>query len=87
MHLHLVFVTQYCPAVLSERAIQDLRQIFTDVCEHFETQLIECDGEDEHVHLLVNYPPNVALAKPVNCLQTGQLLKGCIQPALAEYST
>jgi REP element-mobilizing transposase RayT len=27
------------------------------VCSDFESQLVEFDGEDDHVHLLVNYPP------------------------------
>ena len=28
-------------------------QIFADVCPDFEAELIEFDGEDDHVHLLV----------------------------------
>ena len=69
IHVHLVFVTKYRRDVLSEPAIQDLRKIFADVCESFEAQLIECDGEDDHVHLLVNYPPKVALSRLVNSLK------------------
>ena len=28
----------------------------------FESQLVEFDGEDDYVHLLVNYPPKIAVA-------------------------
>jgi putative transposase len=69
LHVHLVFVTKYRRNVLSEYAIRDLRVIFDKICENFEAQLIECNGEDDHVHLLVNYPPKVALSKLVNSLK------------------
>ncbi|UVO30197.1 IS200/IS605 family transposase [Bradyrhizobium arachidis] len=69
LHAHLVFVTKCRRGVLSERAIRDLRSIFAKVCRDFEAELIECDGEDDHVHLLVNYPPKVALSKLVNSLK------------------
>lgn len=68
-HAHLVFVTKYRRDVLSELAIRDLRAIFTKVCNDFEAELIECNGEDDHVHLLVVYPPKVALSKLVNSLK------------------
>ena len=39
------------------------------VCTDFEAELVEFDGEDDHVHLLVNYPPKVAVSKLVNSLK------------------
>jgi putative transposase len=69
LHAHLVFVTKYRRDVLSELAIRDLRAIFAKVCGDFEAELIECNGEDDHVHLIVVYPPKVALSKLVNSLK------------------
>ncbi len=69
LHVHLVFVTKYRRNVLSELAIRDLKDIFAKVCTDFEAQLIECGGEHDHVHLLINYPPKVALSKLVNSLK------------------
>lgn len=40
-----------------------------DVCADFETELAEFNGENNHVHLLVNLPPKVALSKLVNSLK------------------
>ena len=40
-----------------------------NVCADFEVQLIEMDGEDDHVHLLVEYPPKVAVSNRVNSLK------------------
>ncbi|WP_433512021.1 IS200/IS605 family transposase [Nonomuraea sp. CA-143628] len=40
-----------------------------DVSADFETGLTEFNGEDNHVHLLVTFPPKVALSKLVNSLK------------------
>lgn len=69
MHVHLVFVTKYRRGVFTKEAIDDLRGILANVCLDFESDLIEFDGEDDHVHLLVNYPPKVAVSKLVNSLK------------------
>lgn len=69
LHAHLVFVTKYRRHVFTQAIIQDMRTIFAKVCADFEAQLIECDGEDDHVHLLVNYPPKVSVSRLVNSLK------------------
>lgn len=69
LHVHLVFVTKYRRGVLSRPAVEDLRHVFAKVCHDFEAELVECDGEDDHVHLLVNYPPKVPLSRLVNSLK------------------
>ena len=40
-----------------------------DVCAGFETEKAEFNGAANHVHLLVNFPPKVALSKLVNSLK------------------
>ena len=67
MHVHLVFVTKY-RRVLTKAAFDDLREIFAKVCQDLEAELVQFDGEDDHVHLLVNYPPKLAVSTLVNSL-------------------
>jgi len=69
MHVHLVFVTIYRRGVFTKAILDDLRGIFAKVCADFEAELVEFDGEDDHVHLLVNYPPKVAVSTLVNSLK------------------
>ena len=69
MHVHLVFVTKYRRDVFTKEILDDLRPIFASVCSDFESELIEFEGEDDHVHLLVNYPTKVAVSKLVNSLK------------------
>ena len=40
-----------------------------DVCEDFGCELAEFNGESDHVHLLVNFPPTVAISRLVNSLK------------------
>jgi len=69
MHVHLVFVTKYRRKVFTNTILNNLKQIFSEVCDDFESELIEFDGENDHVHLLVNYPPKVSVSKLVNSLK------------------
>jgi putative transposase len=50
-------------------AINRLRVLFSKVCTDFEAELVQMDGEDNHVHLLVKYPPKVAVSNLVNSLK------------------
>ncbi len=69
MHVHLVFVTKYRRGVFTKEILDELHLIFASVCIDFEADLVEFDGEDDHVHLLVNYPPKVTISKLVNSLK------------------
>lgn len=69
LHVHLVFVTKYRRDVFSKDILDDMRGIFERVCVDFESTLVEFDGEDDHVHLLVNYPPKVSVSSLVNSLK------------------
>lgn len=69
MHVHLVFVAKYRRKVFDGDAIDRMRRMFGKVCEDMEASLIEMDGEDNHVHLLVEYPPKLAVSVLVNSLK------------------
>ena len=69
MHVHLVFVTKYRRDVFTKEILDDMCGILANVCRDFESELVEFDGEDDHVHLLVNYPPKVSVSSLVNSLK------------------
>lgn len=77
LHIHLVFVSKYRKKVFTQTILNELKSIFSKVCTDFESELIEFDGETEHVHLLVDYPPKVSVSKLVNSLKgvSSRLLK------------
>ena len=69
LHVHLVFVAKYRRTVFDRAALDALRDLFAGVCQKFETRLVEMDGERDHVHLLIEYPPTVSVSSLVNSLK------------------
>ncbi|MEO3792282.1 IS200/IS605 family transposase [Nonomuraea sp. B10E15] len=69
LHAHLVFVTKYRRGAFTDPMLVRCEQIMREVCADFEAELREFNGADDHVHLLVHYPPKVALSKLVNSLK------------------
>ena len=69
MHVHLVFVAKYRRKTFTQEVLDALERIFSDVCAKFGAQLVKCSGENDHVHLLVNYAPKVAVSHLVNSLK------------------
>lgn len=69
LHVHLVFVTKYRRRVFTKAILDDLRNVFTRICSDFEAELVEFDGEEDHVHLLVTYPPKMTISHLVNSLK------------------
>jgi REP-associated tyrosine transposase len=69
LHVHLVFVAKYRKKVFSKIHYDAMKAIFSEVCRDFESELVEIDGESDHVHLLINYPPKISVASLVNSLK------------------
>lgn len=69
MHVHLVFVVKYRCDLFSSDILAELNEIFSKVCGDFEAKLIEFEGEEDYVHLLIEYPPKVAISRLVNSLK------------------
>ena len=69
LHVHLVFVTKYRHDVFTSEHLTALEHVFADVCRSFDCRLEEFNGETDHVHLLISFPPTVELSRLVNSLK------------------
>jgi putative transposase len=69
LHVRLVFVTKYRRGVLDEAMLRCCEDAMRKVCGDFGAELREFNGEDDHVHLLVEYPPKVPVSALVNSLK------------------
>jgi putative transposase len=69
LNAHLVFIPKYRRKVITARVFEVLRESWREVCVHLESTLVESNFEPDHVHLLVKYPPKVALSVLVNSLK------------------
>lgn len=68
--VHLIFTTKYRRKLFDGYMIEQLREAFESACEKLECDLVEMDGEGDHVHLLVSYPPKLAVSVLVNNLKS-----------------
>jgi putative transposase len=68
-NVQLDLVTKYRRGVLTGKHLGTLGGVFASVCADLGAELVEMDGEDDHVHLPAAYPPPVAVARLVNSLK------------------
>ena len=69
LHAHLVFTPKYRRGPFTDEILRRCEEVMREVCTDFGAELREFNGERDHVHLLINYPPKVAVSKLVNSLK------------------
>jgi len=63
-------MTKYRRKLFDGHMIEQMREAIESACEKLECDLLEMDGEADHVHLLVAYPPKLAISIMVNNLKS-----------------
>lgn len=66
---HLIFATKYCKPVLDESGLDTVQQAFEGVAGKMNFQVLEFNGEPDHVHVLIEYPPKLSISQIVNALK------------------
>lgn len=67
---HLVLVTKYRKKVMNESVLSRLIEIVHVTCLKWNCEVIEVNGESDHIHLLFNFYPQMQLSKFINNLKT-----------------
>ena len=67
---HVVFVTKYRKKAISKQILKSLKDIFEKTLEKWKCELVEFNGESDHVHLLIDYKPDISLSKLIANLKT-----------------
>ena len=67
--VHLVCVTKYRRKVLDEAALVWLKAHGARVFDGMGCVLLACEGETDHLHLLVEYPPKHSVSVLVNAFK------------------
>jgi putative transposase len=63
LHGHLVITTKYRHNILTQPMLDRLTEIMKDLCEKWQCEFIEGNGEPNHYHLLFRYFPQMQLSK------------------------
>ena len=70
LNIHLVLVTKYRKKVINQEILKRLHEILASTCEKWSSKLTDFNGEPDHVHLVIDFPPDVEISKLVNNLKT-----------------
>ena len=81
LHAHVVLVTKYRRPIFTDAMLTSCEHTMRAVCAELDAELVEFNGEPDHVHLLVHCPPNLAISTLV------QRLKGRTAYAVAHEYT
>lgn len=63
---HLVLTTKYRRKAFTLEMLKRLEDILVDLLEKWDCKLVEFNGEEDHLHLLFQYHPDLQLSKLVN---------------------
>ena len=70
LNAHVVLVVKYRIPAISAEILARLEQILKQTLNKWESELLEFNGESEHVHLLIDYKPDIPLSTLIGNLKT-----------------
>ncbi len=62
LKVHLVFVVKYRKKLISPSIKKALITSFRKTCDTLNCRLLEANGEEDHMHLLLEYPATLAIS-------------------------
>ena len=69
LNAHLVFVTKYRRKIFSSESLNFLEETMKDTAKKMGFSITEFNGENDHIHVLIRYPPKYSISKIVNHLK------------------
>ncbi len=58
-----------CYKIFGYEELKLIEDVFRHVATQMNFQILEINGEDEHIHALIEYPPKLSVSKIVNALK------------------
>ncbi|MEG5055173.1 MULTISPECIES: IS200/IS605 family transposase [unclassified Microcoleus] len=69
LKIHLVCITKYRRSVFTSEGLDLIEKSFREVAQKMNFQVLEFNGEADHVHTLIEYPPKLSISQIVNALK------------------
>lgn len=69
LYVHLVFISKYRKKIFTSTLLKTIESIFRSVCTQFKCDILEFNGENDHIHFILKYPPSIDLSTMVNRLK------------------
>ena len=69
LKVHLVCVTKYRQKVFTNESLKLIEKSFSEVASKMNFNILEFNGESDHIHVLIEYPPKLSISLIVNTLK------------------
>lgn len=69
LYTHLVCVTKYREKILTSESLKAIEKSFNEVAESMNFKILEFNGENDHIHVMIEYPPKLSISVMVNSLK------------------
>lgn len=70
LNAQVVLVVKYRRGAINAEILTRLEQILKQTLNKWESELLEFNGESDHVHLLIDYKPDIPLSTLIGNLKT-----------------
>jgi putative transposase len=70
LKVHLILVIKYRKKLLTGSMDDDIKQVLFDISKESDFSIEMMETDKDHVHMLLDYPPNLSLSSIVNRLKS-----------------
>ena len=69
LKIHLVCVTKYRRPVFTAKSLALIEKSFKEVAEKMDFRIQEFNGESDHIHSIIEFPPKLSISQIVNAVK------------------
>jgi putative transposase len=67
---HLVWCPKYRKKILTEEIRPRVKELFIEISSHFDFEIDRCETAEDHVHILISFPPRYSVSRVVGILKS-----------------
>lgn len=69
LKIHLVCITKYKRKIFTVKSLELIHGSFVEVSKKMDFNILEFNGESDHIHALIEFPPKLSISQIVNTLK------------------
>ena len=66
---HLVWCPKYRKRILVEEVRERVKELFFEIAERFDFEIDRCEVAEDHIHVLISFPPRYSIAQVVGIIK------------------
>jgi len=67
---HLVWCPKYRKKILADEMRARVKELFFEIASHFDFEIDRCEVSEDHIHILISFPPRYSVSKVVGILKS-----------------